>query len=96
MFEGDTTLGEKASECHDTRIGSKPMPWQRDTLHALLTRSGDGTWTHPDVHHLPRQNGKSLILTLRILYGLFKLGETIIFTAQRWTTARTSTCGRGR
>lgn len=87
VFEGDTTLGEKASEL-SRRIGSKPMPWQRDTLHALLTRSGDGTWTHPDACIIcPRQNGKSLILTLRILYGLFKLGETIIFTAQRWTTA---------
>ncbi|WP_458681941.1 hypothetical protein [Prescottella equi] len=87
VFDGDIETGEKAVELA-RRIGSKPMPWQREALHALMTRNDDGTWTHPDACIIcPRQNGKSLILTLRILYGLFKLGETIIFTAQRWTTA---------
>lgn len=87
VFDGDIESGEKAVELA-RRIGSKPMPWQREALHALMTRNDDGTWTHPDACIIcPRQNGKSLILTLRILYGLFKLGETIIFTAQRWTTA---------
>lgn len=87
VFDGDIETGEKAVELA-RRIGSTPMPWQRDTLHALMTRNDDGTWTHSDACIVcPRQNGKSLILTLRILYGLFRLGETIIFTAQRWTTA---------
>lgn len=87
VFDGDIGLGEKAVELA-RRIGSKPMPWQREALHALMTRNDDGRWTHSDACLIcPRQNGKSLILTLRILYGLFKLGETIIFTAQRWATA---------
>lgn len=64
------------------------MPWQEDSLDAILAKNEDGSWTHSDCCILcPRQNGKSLILSLRILYGLLILGETIIFTAQRWTTA---------
>ncbi|MFY2788461.1 hypothetical protein [Rhodococcus sp. MALMAid1271] len=84
---GSSEHGEKAIEL-SVRIGSRPFPWQADSLDAILAKNPDGTWTHPDCCILcPRQNGKSLILTLRILYGLLVLGETIIFTAQRWTTA---------
>ncbi|MGF7125022.1 hypothetical protein [Rhodococcus sp. BE178] len=86
-FPGSLEHGAKAATLAE-RARARPMPWQRDTLQALLARNDDGTWTHSDACIIcPRQNGKSLILTLRILYGLFVLGETIIFTAQRWTTA---------
>lgn len=84
---GSSDHGSKASKLAE-RMGSRPMPWQVDSLDAILAKNEDGSWTHPDCCILcPRQNGKSLILTLRIIYGLLVLGETIIFTAQRWTTA---------
>ncbi|NKS98709.1 hypothetical protein GS498_19805 [Rhodococcus hoagii] len=54
-----------------------------------MSKDPDGTWTHPECCLIvPRQNGKSLILSLRVLYGLFKLGEKIVFSAQQWETAK--------
>ncbi|WP_174553879.1 hypothetical protein [Rhodococcus marinonascens] len=65
------------------------MPWQKSAQHAILSVTPDGRWTHPDCCLIvPRQNGKSEILIQRCLYGLFKLGETILYTAQRWKTVR--------
>ncbi|MBW4813163.1 hypothetical protein KTN60_03735 [Rhodococcus qingshengii] len=88
VFEGDITHGEKSIEL-SRRAGMKSMPWQRESQHAILSMTPAGRWTHPDCCLIvPRQNGKSEILIQRCLYGLFKLGETIIYTAQRWKTAR--------
>ncbi|EHK86394.1 hypothetical protein [Rhodococcus pyridinivorans] len=84
---GDHALGEKALTLA-ARAGSRSMPWQRDAQLAILAKRPDGMWTHPlCVIICPRQNGKSEILIVRVLFGLFKLGENIIYTAQRWTTA---------
>ncbi|MFC9769096.1 hypothetical protein [Rhodococcus jostii] len=88
VFDGDITQGEKAVELY-RRAGSASMPWQKDAQHAILSIAPDGRWTHPDCCLIiPRQNGKSEVLIQRCLYGLFKLGETILYTAQRWKTAR--------
>jgi len=88
--EGDITLGLKAAELgrrSASRIRS--MPWQSWSLEQILARNPDGTWTHPECCLIvPRQNGKSLILMLRVLYGLFKLGEKIVFSAHQWQTAK--------
>lgn len=87
-FDGDITHGEKAVELY-RRAGSDSMPWQKDAQHAILSTTNFGQWTHSDCCLIiPRQNGKSEILIQRCLYGLFKLGETILYTAQRWKTAR--------
>lgn len=88
VFDGDVAHGVKAVELA-RRAGSVAMPWQRDAQHAILSTGPFGRWTHPDVCLIvPRQNGKGEILIHRCLYGLFKLGETILYTAQRWKTAR--------
>lgn len=88
MFDGDIMHGEKAVELA-RRAGANSMPWQKDAQHAILSMTPDGRWTHSDCCLIiPRQNGKSEILIQRCLYGLFKLGETILYTAQRWKTAR--------
>lgn len=85
--DGDHTLGEKALTLA-ARAGTNSMPWQRAAQLAILAKRPGGLWTHPDcVIICPRQNGKSLILTVRILYGIFVLGENIAYTAQRWQTA---------
>jgi hypothetical protein len=61
-FPGDETEGERAVELA-TRVGVRPMPWQRQTLGRILSRRPDGLWTHADVVIIsPRQSGKSEIL----------------------------------
>ncbi|MGY4098054.1 hypothetical protein ACW2Q0_00575 [Nocardia sp. R16R-3T] len=87
---GDTTLGVKAAEL-GRRSASRirAMPWQSWSLEQILAKNPDGTWTHPECCLIiPRQAGKSTVLILRVLYGLFKLGEKIIFSAHQWETAK--------
>ncbi|MDL9938693.1 terminase large subunit [Gordonia sp. ABSL1-1] len=87
-FEGDDTDGLRAVEfARKTR--TVPLPWQAASLIGILRRAADGMWTHPDVLLLvPRQNGKTLILVLRCLFGLFLLNEKIVFSSQRWQTSK--------
>lgn len=97
IFEGDDTRGEGALLLAG-RIGEPPMPWQQDNVRAILrmvplpttgVAPAKRRWTHP-VYCLicVRQAGKSEILLLRCLYGLFKLGETIIYSTHQWKTAK--------
>jgi hypothetical protein len=70
------------------KIGERQMPWQWSTMRNILAVRPDGLWAHPDVCLIiPRQNGKTELAVMRILYGLFYLGEKIVYTAQRWQTA---------
>ncbi len=88
VFDGDDRLGHNALTLAG-RIGTPPMPWQIDNLLALLRTDEQGMWTHPNaVIICPRQNGKSEILLLLCLYGLFVRGENIVFSTQQWKTAR--------
>lgn len=92
VFDGDEHQGRRAMELSG-RVGRRSFPWQAFTLVAMLRMTG-ALWTHPDVVLIvPRQNGKTLILVLRILFGLFVLNERIVYTAQRWKTAE-DTYGR--
>ena len=85
---GDFTHGEKAVELA-RRFGVKLMPWQRQQVLLALATDADGRWLHPDVVLLcPRQNGKSLILEVIILYRLFVLNHQIVFSAHQWRTAK--------
>lgn len=87
VFEGSHELAEKALTLAQ-RVRAIPLPWQRDSLRAIMSTRPDGKWTHATCCILcPRQNGKSEIILWRCLYGLFVLKETIVFTAQRWRTA---------
>lgn len=85
---GDLTHGEKAIKLA-SRFGITLMPWQREQVLLALAVGADGKWLHPDVVLIcPRQNGKSLILEVIMLYRFFVLGHKIIFSAQRWSTAK--------
>lgn len=87
MFDGDDTLGRRAVRLGQN-VRMKPFPWQADCVCGMMRVGIDGLWTHPDVLLLvPRQNGKTEILILRVLFGLYKLGEKIIFSSQRWATS---------
>jgi hypothetical protein len=87
---GDVDLGHKAAELGKLSASRiRVLPWQSWSLDRILSKAPDGTWTHPECCLIvPRQNGKSLILSLRVLYGLFLLGENIVFSAHQWETAK--------
>ncbi|WP_334137016.1 hypothetical protein [Corynebacterium variabile] len=80
--------GDKAIELA-RRFGVRLMPWQEEQVRLSLATDEYGRWVHQDVVLIcPRQNGKSLILEVIILYRLFILHQQIIFTAQQWRTAK--------
>ena len=62
--------------------GLTPDPWQELVLKDWMTKRPDGKWANPRCGlSVPRQNGKSLLLELRIIYGLVFLGERILFAS---------------
>ncbi|CAB0593748.1 hypothetical protein CIP107578_00743 [Corynebacterium diphtheriae] len=71
------------------RAGMKAFPWQVHEINAINATNPDGSWTHSDaVLICPRQNGKSLLVALIVMYRIFVLGQNVLFTAQRWDTAK--------
>lgn len=84
---GDLTHGRRAVKLA-ARLKWRLMPWQLWSLEQILAKE-DGQWAHPESCLIvPRQNGKSLVLVFRVIYGLFVLGENIIFSAHQWETAK--------
>lgn len=85
---GDHADGEKAIKLA-RRAGVKPFPWQEHEIRAINARRPDGMWVHSDaVLICPRQNGKSLLVALIVIFRIFVLGQNVLFTAQRWETAK--------
>jgi hypothetical protein len=86
-FEGDERDGDRAAELA-RRAGVLCLPWQWIALRKILSRRDDGLFTHPDCLMLAtRQSGKSQVILLRLLFGLFVLGERQVFSSQRWVTS---------
>lgn len=70
--------------------GSRCMPWQWFEVQGMLLRqpTAEGLWLHRDICLVDtRQQGKTEAMVWRILYGLFYLGETCVYSAQRGGTA---------
>lgn len=85
---GDHELGRKTIELA-RRAGVKTFPWQRNDINAINARNPDGSWVHTDgVIICSRQNGKSLTVVLVVLFRIFVLGQSVLFTAQEWATAK--------
>lgn len=85
---GDHEHGRKNIELA-RRAGVAPMPWQCNEINAINATNPDGSWTHSDaILIVPRQNGKSLIVALIVIYRIFILGQNVLFTAQQWDTAK--------
>lgn len=83
---GDTSQSDKAHTLFE-RIRQFLMPWQRLIMTLMLMTDAEGLWANPDVVLVvPRQNGKSLILVLRVIFGMFVRGEKILYTTQKWAT----------
>lgn len=85
--EGDLTVESARALKLFERIRMWLMPWQRLIVTLMFAIGPDGLWANPDVVLVvPRQNGKSLILVLRVVYGLFVRNEKILYTTQKWAT----------
>lgn len=85
-FGGDYFHGDRCARFAH-KVERPLFGWQWDSLRKILATRDDGLWAHPDVCLvIPRQQGKTQIIVFRILYGLFYLGEKIVYSAQRWKT----------
>jgi phage terminase large subunit-like protein len=73
--------------CKD--IGFPLLPWQELLAMETLKYKPDGRWGHPLIGiMLPRQQGKSTFMALRILFGIYCLGEKMhLATAHKLTTS---------
>lgn len=92
-WDGDESEGDRAA-IFGSRVKLRCMPWQWRTLRAILSLQppnewGERLWTHRDVAiECTRQQGKTLLIVLLILFHLFILKtQRIVYTAQRWSTA---------
>ena len=69
-------------------IGVELMPWQEYDILAMCSKNEVGRYVHSDnILIIPRQNGKSLGISLICLYRAIKYGWRILYTAQLWDTA---------
>ncbi|CAB4142196.1 Terminase large subunit, Lambdalikevirus-type [uncultured Caudovirales phage] len=70
-------------------IGFPLLPWQELLAIESLKYKPDSRWAHPLVGiMLPRQQGKSTFMALRILFGIYRLGEKMhLATAHKLTTS---------
>jgi len=72
-----------------TELGQELMPWQKFVLEHAHKVKPDGRWATPTVcTTVARQNGKSYLMNIRILAGLFLWDEPIqIGSAHRLSTS---------
>lgn len=85
---GDHEYGRQNIELA-RRAGVKVFPWQQADINAINARTPDGTWVHSDcIIICSRQNGKSWEVILVVLFRIFILGQSVLFTAQEWATAK--------
>lgn len=103
---GDESEGDRCAEfgynlAKTYGVKTRCMPWQWSSVRGILSllpanAYGERVWTHRDVCiEATRQQGKTLIVVLLILFHLFvapAFGRArpvkIVYTAQRWSTAK--------
>lgn len=83
---GDIWLADKTLELLES-YGIDLKPWQKSILYRWMAveqdADGNWKWVNPDCGLLvPRQNGKTELLIVRIIGGMIFLGEALIYTAQ--------------
>jgi phage terminase large subunit-like protein len=88
IYNNGLTLEAKEAFKLVKDYGNPLFKWQKSTLMRWLAVDGDGKLVNTLCGlEVPRQNGKSELVTVRILYGMIARGEHIIFTAQSDDTA---------
>lgn len=81
--------GMEAAELYN-KTGQTAMKWQVSMLKDIMAVGKNDLWIHTKCgYSLPRRNGKSEILNMRELWGLFH-GERILHTAHRVSTEHAS------
>lgn len=103
---GDESEGDRCAQfgfnlAKSYQTATRCMPWQWSTVRGILSLQppneyGERVWTHRDVAiECTRQQGKTLIVVLLILFHLFVVPAVgrarpykIVYTAQRWSTAK--------
>lgn len=81
-----TTEYGKAIEIYE-KSGRKVLEWQINLLSHILAKNEDGLYVYTKFgYSVPRRNGKSEILGLREIQGLFD-GEKMLHTAHRTSTS---------
>ena len=64
-------------------------PWQRLVMDDWLALDDRGKWACSTCGlSVPRQNGKTALVKVRVMLGIFWLGETILFTCHEVRTSR--------
>lgn len=86
--EYDRTMGDAAYE-FGASFGIALDPWQRLVMDDWLALDEDGKWACSTCGlSVPRQNGKTALVKVRVMLGIFSLGETILFTSHEVRTSR--------
>lgn len=69
------------------QTGRTAQPWQELQLEDIMATDDEGLWVHMKYgYSLPRRNGKSEIIIIRMKHGLMH-DERILYTAHRTTTS---------
>jgi phage terminase large subunit-like protein len=90
IYQDGLIIEAKAALNLVKEFGNPLFMWQRDTLFRWLAVDENGVLVNRTCGlEVPRQNGKSELVTVRIIYGMVSRGEHIIFTAQSDDTAET-------
>lgn len=80
------TKGNEAVEIYN-QTGRKAREWQEILIYDIMAVDDSGMWIHSTFgYSVPRRNGKTEDVIMRIMYGLIN-GEKIIYTAHMISTA---------
>lgn len=89
--EGDESEGDRVTR-FGIKIGVRLLPWEWMIVRAIFSLLAVNEWgirlyTHRNVViECTRQQGKTLIMILVILWKLFKRRRRVVYTAQQWKT----------
>lgn len=82
------TLGQQAYE-FGASFGIALDEWQQTVMNDWLAVDDHGKWVCNTCGlSVPRQNGKTALVKVRVMYGIFCFGETILFTCHEVRTSR--------
>ena len=88
VAQADDSRSIQAAQFASRITGSRCLPWQWSELRGWTLLNTQGLWLHREVCLVnTRQQGKTEALVWRIIYGLFYLGETQVYSAQLGLTA---------
>lgn len=83
------SLGNEAVELYK-KTGRSPYPWQEKMVNDLFAMNDEDLWTHSKFGYaVPRRNGKTEVVYMAELWGLFN-GLSILHTAHRISTSHSS------